>query len=113
MDDKQKHKALELAHKLDNKFSKEETESFIHKFSNLPFISDVKLLYSMITDEDYQVDKKTYAIIAGAIAYVVLPTDIIPDFIPGIGFVDDAFVVGMVIKSLKDEIENYKRFKNV
>ena len=67
----------------------------------------------MITDENYQIDTKTYLIIAGAIAYVVLPTDIIPDFIPGIGFVDDAFVIGAVISKLKGEIENYKRFKNV
>ena len=66
----------------------------------------------MITDKKYKIDKKTYMIIAGAIAYAVLPTDIIPDFIPGVGFVDDAFVISSVIAQLREEIENYKSFKN-
>jgi len=107
-----KKRALELAGKISDKFSIEETKEFINKFKNLPFINDLKLLFEMITDKKYKVDKKTYLIIAGALAYAVLPTDIIPDFIPGIGFVDDAFVIDMVIKQLSDEIENFKRFKN-
>ncbi|NPA88168.1 MAG: DUF1232 domain-containing protein [Epsilonproteobacteria bacterium] len=111
MIDFDKNKALELAKNLSDKFSAEETKEFIKKFSDLSFIDDLKLLFGMITDKEYSIDKKTYLIIAGAIAYVVLPTDIIPDFIPGVGFVDDAFVVGMVVKQLKDEIESYKRFK--
>ena len=61
---------------------------------------------------EYKLDTKTYLTIAGALAYAALPTDLLPDFIPGIGFVDDAFVIGWTIKTLKDEIENYKRFKN-
>jgi len=112
MDEKDKQKAIELANKLSDRFSKKETKNFIEKFSNLDFIDDVKLLFSMITDKKYKVDTKTYLIIAGALAYLVLPTDIIPDFIPVVGFVDDAFVIGMVIKQLKDEIDNYKKFKN-
>ncbi|WP_456488919.1 YkvA family protein [Caminibacter pacificus] len=111
MIDFDKNKALELAKNLSDKFSAEETKEFIKKFSDLSFIDDLKLLFGMITDKEYSIDKKTYLIIAGAIAYVVLPTDIIPDFIPGVGFVDDAFVIGMVVKQLKNEIESYKRFK--
>ena len=51
--------------------------------------------------------------IAGALAYVVLPIDIIPDFIPGVGFIDDIFVVGIVMKSISDEIERYKSYTQV
>jgi len=112
MNKTEKNKALTLANKIADKFSVEETKEFIDRFSDLPFISDLKLLFEMITDKEYSIDAKTYLYIAGAIAYVVLPTDIIPDFIPGIGFVDDAFVISTVINQLKDEIENYKRFKN-
>ena len=111
MIDFDKEKALELARNLSDKFSIEETKEFLKKFSDLSFIDDLKLLFEMITDKEYSLDTKRYLIIAGAIAYVVLPTDIIPDFIPGIGFIDDAFVIGITIKQLKDEIENYKRFK--
>jgi len=107
-----KNKALELAKKLADKFSIEETKEFIEKVKNQPFFDDLKLLFEMITDKEYKVDKKTYLIVAGALAYAVLPTDIIPDFIPGIGFLDDAFVIGMTVKQLRDEIEKYKRFKD-
>jgi uncharacterized membrane protein YkvA (DUF1232 family) len=107
-----KEKALNLAKSLANDFSIEDTRKFIEKIKNQPFFQDAKLLFEMITDKEYKVDKKTYLIIAGALAYAVLPTDVIPDFIPGIGFLDDAFVISMTIKQLKDEIERYKRFKD-
>jgi uncharacterized membrane protein YkvA (DUF1232 family) len=107
-----KEKALKLARELVDKFSIRDTEDFIKKFSDLEFIEDVKLLLEMIKDKEYKIDKNTYLIIAGALAYLVLPTDIIPDFIPGVGFVDDLFVIEVTIKQIKDEIENYKEFKN-
>ena len=65
----------------------------------------------MITDKNYTLDKSTYLMIAGALAYVVFPIDIIPDFILGVGFLDDAFVIGIVMKKLSDEITKYKNFK--
>ena len=112
MTEKEKQKALVLAKKLSNKFSLQEAQEFIKKVKNQPFFEDLKILIQMITDKKYKIDKKTYIIIAGAIAYAVLPTDIIPDFIPGVGFVDDAFVISSVIAQLREEIENYKSFKN-
>ena len=108
----EKKAALALAEKLTDKFSVKKTLEFIKTHQNLSFIDDVKILFDMITDKEYKIDKKTFAVIAGALAYLVLPTDIIPDFIPGVGFVDDAYVIATVIKRLKSEIDNYKRFKS-
>ena len=65
----------------------------------------------MFTDKNFSLDKSVYLTIAGALAYVVLPLDLIPDFIPGIGFIDDIFVVGMVMKRLSYEIQRFKVFK--
>ena len=110
-----KNKALEVAKNLSNKFKPEEVKEFIEKHKDLEFIEDIKVLFSMIVDAakgKYKIDAKTYATIAGVLAYVALPTDLIPDFIPGIGFIDDAFVIGWTVKTIKDEIENYKRFKS-
>ncbi|WP_456479908.1 YkvA family protein [Nautilia sp.] len=112
MTEKEKQKALKLSEGLKDEFDEKEVENFFHKFKNLSFIDDMKLLFEMITDKDYSLSPSTYAVIAGALAYVVLPFDVLPDFLPGIGFIDDAFVISAVIKKLKDEIENYKRFKN-
>lgn len=109
----QKEKALKFSEKLSSEFNEEETEDFSKKHTNASWYDDFKLLFSMITDKEYAVDKKTYLIIAGALAYVVFPIDIIPDFILGVGFLDDAFVLGFVVKQLSDEINQYKQFKGL
>jgi uncharacterized membrane protein YkvA (DUF1232 family) len=96
----QKEKAIKLSEKLSSEFNEEETEDFSKKHINASWYDNFKILFSMITDKEYAVDKKTYLIIAGALAYVVFPIDIIPDFILGVGFLDDAFVLGFVIKQL-------------
>ena len=111
MIDFDKDKAIELTKNIADKFSIKDTKSFMDKFKSLDFIDDMKLLFEMITDKDFELDKKTYLLIAGTLAYIVLPTDIIPDFIPGVGFIDDAFIIGFTIKQIKDEINRYKRFK--
>ena len=110
MTEEEKRKALDLASRLSDKFSPKASIAFIQKHSNLEFIDDLKLLYALVTDKEYSVDKKTYLAIAGAIAYVVLATDVIPDFIPLLGFGDDAFVVSMMIRQFRGEIERYKEF---
>jgi len=110
-----KDKALKLAKSLSDKFKPSDVEEFVEKHKDLDFIVNVKLLLNMAVDAmkgKYKISNKTFVTIAGVLAYVVLPTDLIPDFIPGIGFIDDAFVIGWAFKSLADEIENYKRFKS-
>ncbi|MFQ5651053.1 MAG: YkvA family protein [bacterium] len=44
--------------------------------------------------------------IAGII-YFVNPFDIVPDFLPGAGYLDDATVVGFVLKSIKHDIAHF------
>jgi len=109
----QKEKALKLSEKLSSEFNEEETEDFAKKHTNASWYDNFKILFNMITDKEYVVDKKTYLTIAGALAYVVFPIDIIPDFIPGVGFLDDAFVLGFVIKHLSNEINHYRQFKGL
>lgn len=50
---------------------------------------------------------KSILICIAAIVYFVNPLDVLPDFIPFLGFLDDATVVGFVISSLKSEIEKF------
>jgi len=111
LNEEQKHKALIKAEKMAEAFDADEAEAFGKKHTSESWYHHFKTLFEMITDKEYTVDKKSYLIIAGALAYVVFPIDIIPDFIPGVGFVDDAFVLSVVIKQLSDEIAAYKKFK--
>ena len=109
----QKEKALKLSKTLSSDFNEDETKEFAKKHTNAPWYHDFMILFHMITDKNYTLDKSTYLMIAGALAYVVFPIDIIPDFIVGVGFLDDAFVLGFIMKQLSTEIDKYKKFKDL
>jgi uncharacterized membrane protein YkvA (DUF1232 family) len=47
-------------------------------------------------------------LIIGALVYFVLPTDLTPDFIPGIGYIDDLAVIMGVLKRLAHEVNRYR-----
>jgi uncharacterized membrane protein YkvA (DUF1232 family) len=49
--------------------------------------------------------------ILGAIIYFVSPIDMIPDFIPIVGYLDDAFIMGLVIKQIGADLQTYKAWK--
>lgn len=67
----------------------------------------VSMLYQMVRDREYKVPPKTLALIGAALIYFVIPTDITPDFIPGIGFIDDAMVLGILWKLVEKEVDAY------
>jgi uncharacterized membrane protein YkvA (DUF1232 family) len=58
----------------------------------------VKLLGRLARDP--RVSAADKAIVVGAIAYVLVPADIIPEWIPGIGEIDDVFVLALAISRL-------------
>lgn len=57
-----------------------------------------RLLYGLITDK--RVERVDKLMVAGAIAYILLPMDLVPDFIPFLGEVDDLFVIIMAVQRL-------------
>jgi len=48
--------------------------------------------------------------VLNALAYFTEPEDLIPDHIPGVGFLDDAIMVELLVRELKHEIEAYIDF---
>lgn len=65
-------------------------------------ISDIpnflRLLYGLITDK--RVNAVDKLVVAGAIAYILLPVDVIPDFVPFLGEVDDVFLLILALQRL-------------
>jgi len=51
------------------------------------------------------------AMIGGGLLYFILPTDLIPDFIPVIGYLDDLAVLTTLMNSLDKEIREYRIWK--
>ncbi len=107
----QQNKSIELRDKLAEDFDKEEAKEFADSHQGNSWYDDFITLYQMITASDYKISNQTKLIIAGTLAYVVLPIDVIPDFIPVVGWLDDAFVLGLATTTLSDEIEKFKKFK--
>ena len=56
------------------------------------------LLIGLLRDE--RVSQTDKAILAGIIMYVIVPLDVIPDFIPFIGQVDDSYLLAISILRL-------------
>ena len=57
------------------------------------------------------VSKTNLLLIAGAVVYFLMPTDLLPDFIFGAGYVDDAMVITWVITTTKEELAKFKRWR--
>ena len=107
----QQKKTQELRDSLAEDFNEEEAKEFASNHKEMNWYDDFMMLYEMITSSDYTITSKTKLIIAGTLAYVVLPIDVIPDFIPVVGWLDDAFILGLAINTLSEEIEKFKIFK--
>ena len=60
--------------------------------------SYLKLLGGLLTDK--RVSRVDKLLVAGAIAYIVMPIDLIPDFIPFFGEVDDLFILILALQRL-------------
>ena len=58
----------------------------------------LRLLYGLVTDPRVELMDKL--LVAGAVAYVLIPEDVFPDFIPLIGEVDDVFVLVLALRHL-------------
>ena len=100
-------KVLEKRDKIEGKFKK-----------NSPlgrFITDLKLLFSIIQDyvkgEYRVVPFWSIAAIVAALLYVLSPIDLIPDFIPVIGLVDDALVIAACLAMVEEDLLKYKDWK--
>jgi uncharacterized membrane protein YkvA (DUF1232 family) len=58
----------------------------------------MKLLYDLLRDP--RVSQADKAILAGVIMYVIVPIDIIPDFIPFVGMIDDSYLIAISLLRL-------------
>lgn len=68
----------------------------MHYIRQLPHY--LRLLVGLLTDRRVSLVDKL--LVAGAIAYIVMPVDLIPDFIPFFGEVDDVYLLVIALQRL-------------
>lgn len=73
-------------------------------------IRKLRLLIRMLSDIEWRLPHREAKRVLNALAYFTEPEDLIPDNIPGLGFLDDAIMVELVVRELKHEIEAYQDF---
>ena len=76
---------------------------------HVPFLEDAAAAYYCAIDADTPARVK--AVLIGALAYFVVPVDLIPDFIATLGFTDDAVVLFTAIQTVAPYIKEDHRLQ--
>lgn len=78
------------------------------------FVSDrlsrIQIMIDMVEDKEWLLPDEETTRVVNALAYFGEPEDLIPDHIPGLGFLDDAIMVELVVRELRHEIDAYADF---
>ncbi len=77
-----------------------------HLWADLPLL--VRLLKAWKQGNYRGLSVRTIASIAVSILYVLSPVDAIPDFIPGIGLIDDAAILALLLHSLAQDLSAFR-----
>ncbi len=70
-------------------------------------------LTDLIQDDAYDAPKKVREEVLAAIAYFSNPEDLVPDHVPGLGYLDDAIMVKFIEDEFKHELWGYRRFRKL
>lgn len=77
--------------------------------------SYVPLFFEMIkanfSGKYTEVPVGTIATIIGTLLYVFSPIDVVPDFLPGVGLLDDAAMMALCVATVKLDVDKYKEWK--
>ena len=125
INEKQAKEALEGNYKTAEEMlqDKDKVEAFlqdVEKFlASIPKVGDalsdvpvlISLVRSYIKKEYTGIPLLSIILIISALIYILTPIDIIPDSIPGIGFLDDAAVIAVLSKWLDNQIDDYRAWR--
>ncbi len=75
-------------------------------WSDLPLLA--RLLKAWKRGSYRGLSVRTIVSLAAALLYIVSPIDLLPDFIPGIGLIDDAAVLALLLHSLAQDLAAFR-----
>jgi uncharacterized membrane protein YkvA (DUF1232 family) len=95
------------------------TEKIIHTISDNQRLSDgiskIKLILRMVkayaSGSYREVPWKALLSFVGGLIYFITPTDLIPDFIPVVGMLDDITVILWLFRSFSDNIRDFEEWE--
>ncbi|MFP4333661.1 MAG: YkvA family protein [Campylobacterales bacterium] len=92
------------------RYSKSFTESKAKEFMTSKkhrgtLIDGFKTLYRVLKCKNIKLSTSSKLLITGALAYVILPVDMVADYIPVAGIMDDIAVVSGVINAINRDLD--------
>lgn len=97
--------AREIVHRVR---SNKKTPSFVTEAIDV--LAD---LVDLIQDPDYGAPSPVRESVLGALAYFANPEDLVPDHVPGIGFLDDAIMIRFVEEEFEHELWGFRKFRKL
>lgn len=70
----------------------------------------LEALIQALQDDEWQIPEEEKTEILTSLAYFSEPHDLVPDNIPGLGYLDDAIMIELVIQDLSLDLEAYTSF---
>jgi uncharacterized membrane protein YkvA (DUF1232 family) len=97
-------------------FEPKEQKPLVVKKDKLTFLSSIpeifKMLKSSFSKEYPNFPVYTFLGIIVMAAYLIFPADLIPDFIPFLGIVDDATILAFFVFLAQNDVEKFHSWKN-
>ena len=103
--------------------NKDELDDFLYrleqKIKEMPLVGEefavipimISLIKHYVEGKYTTVPYGTILAIMSALIYVLSPVDIIPDFMPFVGHLDDVAVIGLCLSMVKTDIEAYDEWR--
>ena len=67
----------------------------------------IRIINAYTTKEYTYVPWKTICLIVAGLIYFIYPVDLIPDFIPVSGLIDDIALIAWIYESIQEDIDNF------
>ena len=71
-----------------------------------------RLVRAYVKREYIEVPWQSLILIVATILYFLVPTDLIPDWILGLGYIDDAALIGWTMNTVKSDIDDFREWES-